>query len=303
VRRANMKPTVGIIGGAGPLATVDIEQKILSATQKTVNTLTDQDYFNLVVFNYCGTHDRNDSVFFGKSDPINQYVKYIASISALEVDLILLACNTAHMYLPVLQERTKIPIISIIEKTLHYIQMKFPECSRVGLISTKATQEKKIYHNLFSRNAIDIIDVMPSTQDSIMKAIYLIKAGVEMTHEYTFVENTRFFSKATIEQAKMLKGHPYKEILLQPKLPNPKFIVEEAIEELKRKGCRHIIFGCTELPLVIPYLKKDPALHFIDPNTIIAEAIVETLLDIDNQAWSNIRVLSNKRLSNKRRYG
>lgn len=290
-----MKPTIGIIGGAGPLATIDIEQKILSSTQKITSTLTDQDYFNLVVFNYCGTYDRSDFVFFGKPDPLTQYIKYIASISSLGVDLILLACNTAHMHLSLLQEKTEIPIISIIEETLDYVQTNFLECSKIGLISTKATQEKKLYHNLFSRSDIDIIDINPSTQDSIMEAIYLIKAGVELTHEDLFIINTRLSSKSSLEQTRILKSHPYKKILLQQKLPNPKFIVQEAIEELKRKGCRHIIFGCTELPLVIPYLKKDPNIHFIDPNTIIAEAIVETLLDIENQTWSNIRVLKNER--------
>lgn len=290
-----MKPTIGIIGGSGPLATIDIEQKILSATQKITHTLTDQDYFNLVVFNYCGTYDRNDSVFFGKPDPLTQYIKYITSISALDVDLILLACNTAHMYLPLLREKTETPIISIVEKTLDYFQIHFPECSKVGLISTKATQEKKLYHNLFSRSDIDIIDIASSTQDSIMEAIYLIKAGIIPTHEDMFVENTRFPSKVNIEQARILKSHPYKQTLLQQKLPNPKLIVKKAVEELKRKGCRHIIFGCTELPLVIPYLKKESGIHYIDPNTIIAEAIVETLLDIENQTWQNIRLLSNER--------
>lgn len=290
-----MKPTVGIIGGSGPLATVDIEQKILSATQKILNPLTDQDYFNLAVFNYCGTYDRNDSVFFGTPDPLSQFIKYTSSISALGVDLILLACNTAHMYLPFLREKTETPIISIIEKTLDYLQKNFAGCSKVGLISTKATQEKKLYHSLFSSSGIDIIDIVSSTQDAIMEAIYLIKAGVELTHKDMFVENTRLSSKISTEQISQLKSHPYKQILLQQNFPNPRFIIEEAIEELKRKGCQHIIFGCTELPLVIPYLKKEVDVHFIDPNTIIAEAIVETLLDFENQTWSNVRVLSYER--------
>ena len=154
----NMKPTIGIIGGSGPLATLDIEQKIFSSTQKITNAVTDQDYFNLVVFNYCETHDRNDSVFFGKPDPLNQYVNYISSISTLGVDLILLACNTAHMYLPFLKEKTKIPIMSIIEKSYDYFCINFSSCSKVGLISTKATLEKQLYHNVFfNKNNINVI--------------------------------------------------------------------------------------------------------------------------------------------------
>ena len=291
----NMKPTIGIIGGSGPLATLDIEKKILSANLKLTNPLIDQDYFNLVVFNYSGTYDRNDFVVFGRPDPLTQYNKYITSISALDVDLILLACNTAHMYLPALQEKTKIPIISIIEATANYLRLKHSKCSKAGLISTKATQEKKIYHDLLSRYDIEVVNVESSTQDSLMEAIYLIKAGVGLVHEEASLKNIRRSSSIGIEQARVLKNHPYKQILLQEKFPNPSFIVKEAIEELKRKKCQHIIFGCTELPLVIPYLKKESDLHFIDPNSIIAEAIVETLIDLENQTWKNIKVLSNER--------
>ena len=290
-----MKPTIGIIGGSGPLATLDIERKILFANQKLTNPLVDQDYFNLVVFNYSETYDRNDSVIFGRPNPLTQYIKYITSISALGVDLILLACNTAHMYLPALQERTKIPIISIIETTSNYLRVKFSKCSKAGLISTKATQEKKLYHSLLFRHDIEVVNVEPSTQDSLMEAIYLIKAGVELVHEEVSLKNINCSSKISIEQARVLKNHLHKQILLQQKFPNPKLIVKEAVEELKRKGCQHIIFGCTELPLVIPYLKKESDVHFIDPNTIIAEAIVKTLLDIENKTWSNIRVLSNEK--------
>ena len=293
--RTNMRPTIGIIGGSGPLATLDIEKKILSANQKLTNPLVDQDYFNLVVFNYTGTYDRNDSVFFGKPAPLTQYIKYVESISALDVDLILLACNTAHMYLPTLRERTDIPIICMIDNTLEYLQRNFPENSKIGLISTKATQEKKLYHTSFSRNNVDIIDIDSSTQDSIMEAIYLIKAGVDPTCEDPFIENTYIPLEVSSEQVRNLKSHPYKHVLLQQRFPNPILTVKSAIEELKRKGCQHIILGCTELPLVIPYLGKEPNVHLIDPNTIIATAIVETLWQLENQTWPNIMIPVNDR--------
>lgn len=290
-----MKPTIGIIGGSGPLATIDIEQKILSATQKQKCVLTDQDYFNLIVFNYCGTHDRNDSVFFGKPDPLNQYIRYLSSISSLGVDLILLACNTAHMYLSVLQEKTEIPVISIMEKVLEHLSNHFPSCSRVGLISTKATAEKKLYHHIFSANQIDTFDISASTQSLIMEAIYLIKSGIRLNHDESFIKNTCLHSRINSDQVASLKTHPHKYVLLQEKVPNPTLIIEEAIEELVRNGCQHIVFGCTELPLAIPYLKKHPSIHFIDPNAIVAEAIVEQLQGIEHQITSNLNIKSKER--------
>lgn len=287
-----MEPTIGIIGGSGPLATLDIEKKILHATQKLASPLIDQDYFNLVVFNYSETYDRSDSVFFGRPDPLTQYVKYITSISALSVDLILLACNTAHMHLPILREEAEIPIISIIEKTAEYLHTTFPDCYKVGLISTKATLEKKLYHNLLTRYGIETVTLEEPTQNLVMEAIYLIKAGTDLHRQESRLENPNHISMINLEQINILKNHPHKYILIEKTVPNPSFIVKEAIKELKNKGCDQIIFGCTELPLVLPYLEKEPDLQFIDPNTIIAEAIVRALQDIESQQWSNLRALA-----------
>lgn len=290
-----MKPTIGIIGGSGPLATVDIEQKILLANKKLASVFTDQDYFNLVVLNNCGTHDRNDSVFLGKPDPLKQYIHYISSITTLGVDLILLACNTAHMYLPVLKEKTHIPIISIIETVLTYFSRNFQSCSKVGLISTKATSEKGLYHNVFHENEIDIIDISPSTQSLIMEAIYLIKSGVHLDHQSDFISNSSLNSKVSAEQIAFLKNHPHKYILTQEKIPNPVAIINEAVKELMKKGSQHIIFGCTELPLALPYLVKHAKIHYIDPNAVVAEAIVEYLINIENNLLSNLKVANNNR--------
>ena len=201
-----MKPTIGIIGGSGPLATLDIEKKVLSAIQKLANPLIDQDYFNLVVYNYSETYDRNDSVFFGRPDPLAQYVKYVTSISALGVDLILLACNTAHMHLPKLREKTKVPLISLIEKTIDYLHTNFPNCCKAGLISTKATVEKKLYHSLLARYGIETVILEPTSQSSVMEAIYLIKAGTALHYQEPYLENPNHASKTNSEQINILKN-------------------------------------------------------------------------------------------------
>ncbi|MBY0463175.1 MAG: aspartate/glutamate racemase family protein [Alphaproteobacteria bacterium] len=294
-----MKPTIGIVGGSGPLATLDIEKKILSTNQRLTKPLIDQDYFNLLVFNYSETYDRNDSVAFNRMSPLGQYISYVTAISNLNADLILLACNTAHMYLPILREKTNIPIINIMEITANYIKNKFPECSQLGLISTKVTQEKKLYHNVLIQHGIEAINIETSTQDTIMEAIYLIKAGVELSCTESCLENIHYTSNVEIERVRIIKNHPYKRVLLQEKVSNPTFAIESAIQELIKKGCRHIIFGCTELPLTIPYLKKDPDIHFIDPNAIVAEAIIETLISIEKQTQDEPIKIS----YDKKRYG
>ena len=290
-----MKSTIGIIGGSGPLATLDIEQKIFFHTSELMHPLTDQDYFNVVIFNYVDTYDRNDSVCFGRPDPLSQYLNYVDSISEMGVDLILIACNTAHMHLPILREKTKVPIISLIEKTINYLQKEFPDCRKVGLISTKATVEKRIYHTHLLEQDIEIVTLSHPLQELIMQAIYLIKAGINLSKREPFLENSVRASKVNTQQGSILKNHPYKHTVLQQRVPNPINIIEQALKELRSQGCQHVILGCTELPLALPYLKKMKNLQLIDPNTIIACEIIEALHDIELKKWADLEVSNSAR--------
>lgn len=276
------KPTVGIIGGAGPLATLNIENNILSFMKALVHPLTDQDYFNMVTFNYCDIYDRNDTIFYGQSCPLNQYIKYIELISALEVDLILLGCNTAHVYLPILREKTKIPIISLIEETIKYLHQHYPTCKKVGLISTTKTREKGLYHQFLFKTNIDIVEVSSNTQNAIMEAIYIIKSGIDLSVPDKFFNNCINSSQLSAAKMAKLRNHPHKSILLQSCIPNPKYIIENAIKELIDLGSEYVVLACTELPLVLPYLDHLLRPKIINPNSVIAEAVVNNLLLLES---------------------
>lgn len=278
-----MRPTIGIIGGTGPLATLDIERKILAATQKLVNPILDQEYFNIIVFNYASIYDRNDDIFIKEACPLTQYIKYVASMASLGADLILIACNTAHKYLSILQEKTTVPIISIIDEVAEYIKLNFTGISKVGLLSTTTTYKNKLYHEVFSNYNIEIVAPSHAVQSSIMQAIYLIKSGIDLNFDDKILDNKNWRYTTKSAKARLIMSNPNKSILLEKKIPNPKIIIEEAITQLQKKDCHHIILGCTELPLVLPYLRKLQNVHLIDPNLVIAASIVETLQNMEKK--------------------
>ena len=269
-----MKPTIGIIGGCGPLATVDIEHKILKATQRLFHPLVDQDYFNLIVYNRTQFYDRNDAITFGQGNLFDEYLHCTNALISLGVNIILIACQTAHVYLPKLQNHTKIPIIDIVQETSQYTSKISPHISKVGILSTEATQREKLYHESLAPYGIEVVPTPPHIQNKLMEAIYIIKTGVNLVDKPSVIVNEHY---STINEEKYsdLKSHPYRKILLQKTIPNPIVIIKEAIDYLADKGCKHVILGCTELPLVLPYINvKELDVILIDPNTVVAESAV-----------------------------
>ena len=62
-----MQRVVGIIGGMGPLATVDLMNKIISYTP----AMKDQDHIHIIADNYSQIPDRTTAILGKGSDPLH----------------------------------------------------------------------------------------------------------------------------------------------------------------------------------------------------------------------------------------
>lgn len=292
-KRGNMKPTIGIIGGCGPLATVDIEYKILQATQRLLSPLVDQDYFNMLVFNFTQFSDRNDAITQKDQDLSQQFLKCAQLIQSVGVNLLLIACQTAHVYLPKIKAKIKLPFLDIVEETVSYLMKNFPNISKVGLLSTEATQQKRLYQNILSPYEVEVVSVPQDIQKTVMEAIYIIKTGINLTKNDKLLNNAQYGCNNAIKYPN-IKSHPYRQILLEKTIPNPVVTIQKAIQNLASQGCQHVILGCTELPLLLPFLDNEQFdVHLIDPNTIISESTVAFAHMLEAKSSNNFSFLTN----------
>ena len=273
-RYIRMKPTIGIVGGCGPLATLDIEHKILNATKRLLSPLLDQDYFNMLVFSYTQFSDRNDAITINDKTLSDQFLRCARTLESVGVDFLLVACQTAHVYLPDLKSDINLPILDIIEETVSNIVKYLPRISKVGLLSTEATQKKKLYQSILAFHNIEVVNVSAEIQTKIMEAIYIIKTGASFVRGKRLLNNNQYCVNNQIKYSQ-IKNHQYRCILLEKFLPNPLTSIQEAIYYLADNGCEHVILGCTELPLILPHINlKKIGINLIDPNNIVAESAV-----------------------------
>lgn len=270
-----MKPTIGILGGCGPLATLDIEQKILKAMQRLLHPLIDQDYFNMLVLNHTQFCDRNDVIIFNKKALFDEYLQAMKSLVSLGADVLLLACQTAHHYLPELQKFISVPIVDIVQEMAKFMSKSFSTDCKIGLLATEATNEKKLYQTALAPYGIEVVSPSAEIQKKLMEAIYIIKTGVHLSDEYPELPN---LCHLRIDQSRYseFKQHPYRQVLVEKTFPNPHETIKQATAYLAGKGCRQVILGCTELPLILPHIQNIEKIKvgLIDPNSIVAESIV-----------------------------
>lgn len=165
--------TIGILGGLGPYATVDIFRKILDQTPARF----DQDHLHILIDNYSQIPDRSAALKGCGPSPIPAMVEAANRLCCAGADFILIPCNTAHVFLPELRPHLKIPVLSIIDATAAYIAKHYPECSRIGLLATSATLNFGLYAGKFNELLVpDPID----QEQLVMEAIFGrlgIKAG------------------------------------------------------------------------------------------------------------------------------
>lgn len=162
--------TVGIAGGMGPLAGVELHRLIIEATPAQ----KDQDHLRVVLFTNPQIPDRTRSL---QEDNGMSYVASVGeSIQVLEkagVDVIMMACMTAHARFSDIQGLTEIPILNGIMLVQGKLTVEYSG-KKVALLATDGSIRSGVYTNNQNINW-----VLPENhlQQRIMEVIYSVKAG------------------------------------------------------------------------------------------------------------------------------
>lgn len=171
--------TIGIIGGMGPLATIDLYEKI------TFNTKAekDQDHIHIIIDSYPQIEDRTAYILHGGKNPKDKLIESAKRLENAGADALIMPCNTAHFFAPDIEKEVSIPLIHIVKSTAEAIKNKYPKANKIGLIATTGTLKSGVYANILIDYGYDIIELDEKLENDIMDCIYKgVKAG--KTEEY-----------------------------------------------------------------------------------------------------------------------
>lgn len=171
--------TIGIIGGMGPLATIDLYEKI------TFNTKAekDQDHIHIIIDSYPQIEDRTAYILHGGKNPKDKLIESAKRLENAGADALIMPCNTAHFFAKDIEKEVSIPLIHIVKSTAEAIKNKYPKANKIGLIATTGTLKSGVYANILKDYGYHIIKLDERLENDIMDCIYKgVKAG--KTEEY-----------------------------------------------------------------------------------------------------------------------
>ncbi len=162
------RKTLGILGGMGPEATLDLFRKIIDLTPAK----KDQDHIHIIIDNYPQIPDRTAFILHGGIDPAPFLVEAAVRLEKAGAEAIIMPCNTAHFFLPQIKANVKIPFISIIESTLVDLKKDYPAAKTVLPLATTGTKKAGIYDNALKTAGYNVPDMPDELQDNLMRCIY-----------------------------------------------------------------------------------------------------------------------------------
>ncbi len=163
--------TVGIVGGMGPEATLDLFAKILGHTAAR----TDQEHLRLIIDNDPKVPNRHDAIA-GRIPSVGP--RLAATACGLEragADFVVMACNTAHAFEADVRAALTVPFVSIIEETCNEVLRRVGGAASVGLLAAKGCLDAGLYQKALAGHGIEV--VVPAETERFMKLLYAIKSG------------------------------------------------------------------------------------------------------------------------------
>jgi len=164
---------IGILGGMGPEATIDLFYKIIKFTPAE----KDQDHLRIIIDNNPKIPDRTAAILEKGEDPLPALRESARNLEKAGADFIIIPCNTAHYFLSSIQKSVNIPILNMIEETAKETQKRIPQIKKVGLLASKGIYKTEIYHQHFKKYNIEAISPEEKDKEKILKVICTVKAG------------------------------------------------------------------------------------------------------------------------------
>jgi aspartate racemase len=168
-----MPKTVGIIGGMGPAATVDLMARIIRLSPAK----TDQDGIRMLVDNNPHVPDRNKAIAGTGPSPAPILAAMARGLEAQGADFLVMACNTAHAFQSAITEAISIPFLSIVDETVAAATSLSSPPGQVALLAAAGCLDSGLYQKAFAAEGIRAMVPEGSVREDFMQLLYEIKGG------------------------------------------------------------------------------------------------------------------------------
>ncbi|MGM0528726.1 MAG: aspartate/glutamate racemase family protein [Bacteroidota bacterium] len=239
-----MSKIIGIVGGMGTYAGIDLLKKIADNT----GAARDQDHLPVAMLSLPAKIFDRSEFLFGEVDenPGYEIAGVIKELYRTGACIFGIPCNTAHVpeilqpVLEVIPDGCK--LVNMLEEVAAYISSNYPGVKNVGIMGTNGVFKTRVYDDYLSEAGFNAIYPDEDIQYRMVHpAIYDMEYGIKA------------FSSPVSERARV-------DLI-------------KVTGMLISEGAQAIVLGCTEIPLAITQKAIDN-IPLIDANDVLAKAIV-----------------------------
>ena len=165
---------VGILGGMGPEATVDLLHRIIART----DARDDIDHVRCIVDNNPKVPSRIKALLEGGGeDPGPCMAEMAGKLEAWGADFLCIACNTAHNYYGAVRDAVRIPVLNMIELTVEAVARQHPQVTGLGILASPAVRLTRLYEGPCAARGIQPVFASPEEEQKLLNVIKAVKAG------------------------------------------------------------------------------------------------------------------------------
>lgn len=164
---------IGIIGGMGPEATLDLYRRIIENTPARV----DQDHIHVIIDSNPKIPNRNLAIMQGGENPSAALCDTARNLEKAGADFLIMPCNSAHIFLSEFRDCVKIPILSIVDETVLALIELVPGVRAVGLLATPAVVRTRLYAEPLQARGVTTLAPDEESQKEVYGVISSVKAG------------------------------------------------------------------------------------------------------------------------------
>jgi len=166
--------TVGIIGGLGPETTSRFYMKVIYLCQEK-NSLYRPPIliWSVPIAQKMEIKEITNGLYSRKFPEL--LINAAKKLESGGADFLVMPCNSSHTFINLIRAEIHIPILSIIETTVDYLQEN--NISNIGLISTLVTRKNKLYNKALISRGINFLTPEPEEQKVLNDMILKLTIG------------------------------------------------------------------------------------------------------------------------------